>query len=132
MRTAAAMLLLLIWTSGSVAYDCPVFAGREWEFAGHLVARTYPGPPNYESLASRDKPIKRWYLQLPIAACFAGYNHQTLFQLSLKPEEFEKYRRFLGREIIVKGTLEEGVPGRHNTPLIMNVSSLVRLESERS
>ena len=127
MRTAAAMLLLLVWTPGSVAYECPDFAGREWDFVGHLVANTFPGPPDYESVTSGDEPVSRWYLQLPYAACFSEYAHQTLIQLSLQPEELEKYRQFLGKQIRVKGTLEEGVPGRHTTPLVMKVSSLARL-----
>ena len=127
MRNAAAMLLLLIWTPGSVAYECPDFAGRNWDFVGHLVADTFPGPPDFESVTSGDSPVSRWYLQLPYAACFSEHAHQTLFQLSLEPEEFEKYRQFLGKQIRVKGTLAEGVPGRHTTPLVINVSSLAKL-----
>ena len=119
MLTAAAMFLLLVWTPGSVAYECPDFAGRDWDFVGHLVAATFPGPPDYESVTSGDKPVRRWYLQLPYAACFSEYAHQTLFQLSLEPDEFKKYQQFLGKQIRVKGTLEEGVPGLHTTSLVM-------------
>ncbi len=129
MRTAVAMLLTLIWTFGSAADGCPAFAGREWEFTGHLVNQVFPGPPNYESVTSGDKPVTRWYLQLPWPAYFAECNYLTHFQLSLKPEELDGYRQLLGREVRVKGTLEEGVPGRHTTPLVVNVSSLVRLET---
>ena len=75
MRTAAAMILALIWTSSSAAGECPAFTGREWEFTGHLVNRIFPGPPNYESVTSGDKPVTRWYLQLPWPACFAEYKH---------------------------------------------------------
>ncbi len=124
------MFLALIWTSSSTADGCPTFAGREWEFVGHLVNRTFPGPPNYESVTSGDTPLTRWYLQLPWPACFAEYNYLTQFQLSLKPEEVDSYRQFLGKEIRVKGTLEEGAPGLHTTPLVVNVSSLVRRGAE--
>ena len=127
MRTTAAALLMLTWTPGSVAYECPDFAGRDWDFVGHLVANTFPGPPDYESVTSGDRPVSRWYLQLAYAACFSEYAHQTLFQLSLGPEEFEKYRQHLGKQVRVKGTLEEGVPGRHTTPLVINVSTLAKL-----
>ncbi|MGH8224111.1 MAG: DUF4431 domain-containing protein, partial [Woeseiaceae bacterium] len=58
--------------------------------------------------------------------------HLTLFQLSLKPEELHRSRQLLGKEIRVKGTLEEGVPGRHTTALVVNVSSLIRLGREAS
>ena len=128
MRTSAAMFFALIWTSSSAAGECPTFAGREWEFTGHLVNRIFPGPPNYESVTSGDKPITRWYLQLPWPACFAEHRYLTRFQLSLTPQEVELYRQFLGKEIKVKGTLEEGVPGAQTTSLVVKVSSLVRLE----
>ena len=127
MRTTAAMFLALIWASASAAGECPTFAGREWEFAGHLVNRIYPGPPNYESVTSGDKPVTRWYLQLPWPACFAEYRDLTIFQLALTPEEVDRYRQFLGQEIMVKGTLEEGVPGLQTTSLVVKVSSLSRL-----
>ena len=126
------MFLALIWASGSVAGECPTFTGREWEFTGHLVNRIFPGPPNYESVSRGDKPITRWYLQLPWPACFAEHRHLTHFQLSLTPQEVELYRQFLGKEIRVKGTLEEGVLGRQTTSLVVIVSSLVRLEREGS
>jgi len=126
MRTFTATFLALMWTSSSPAGECPAFAGREWEFTGHLVNRISPGPPNYESVTSGDKPVTRWYLELPWPACFDEYEHLTKFQLSLEPQEIDRYRRFLGKEIRVRGTLEEGVPGRHTTSLVVTVSSLVR------
>ena len=128
MRTAASMFLTLIWTLSSAASECPAFAGQEWEFTGHLVNRVVPGPPNYESVTSGDQPVTHWYLQLPWPACFAEYKYLTQLQLALKPEEVDRYRQFLGKEIRVKGTLEEGAPGRHTTSLVVNVSSLVRLQ----
>ena len=76
--------------------------------------------------------MTRWYLQLSWPVCFAEYKRLTLFQLSLKPEEVDRYRQYLGKEIRVKGTLEEGVPGHFTTPLAVNVSSLARLGREGS
>jgi len=122
--------LPLIWTYSSAADGCPAFTGREWEFTGHLVNQIFPGPPNYESVTSGDEPVTRWYLQLPWPACFAECKYLTLFQLALKPEELDRYRQFLGREVRVRGTLQEGVPGHHTTSLVVNVTSLVRLGSE--
>lgn len=129
MRTASAMFLALIWTSGAAAGECPSYAGREWGFTGHLVNRVFPGPPDYESVTSGDQPVVRWYLQLPWPACFAEYRHLVRFQLSLNAEEVERYRPLLGKQIRVKGTLEEGAPGRHDTALVVNVSHLDRLRS---
>ena len=122
----AALILGLVWASSPAAHACPTFSGREWEFTGHLVNDITPGPPDYESLTSGDRPVTRWYLQLPWPVCFAEYQHLTRLQLSLTPQEVERYRQFLGEEITVEGTLEEGEPGRHTTSLVMKVSSLVR------
>lgn len=126
MRASAAIPLALIWTSSSHGTECPSFAGREWELTGHLVNRVSPGPPDYESVTSGDKPVTRWYLQLPWPACFDEYRHLTRFQLSLDPQEVDSYRQFLGKEVRVRGTLEEGKPGRYTTSLVVNVSSLVQ------
>ena len=121
------MFMALIWTVSPATGVCPNFTAQEWEFTGHLVNRIFPGPPNYESVTSGDMPVTRWYLQLRWPTCFAEYGRLTQFQLSLKPGEVDRYRQFLGEEIRVTGTLEEGVPGHHTTPLVVNVSSLVRL-----
>ena len=129
MRAAAAIFLALTCTSGFAADPCPSFAGREWELTGHLVNRIYPGPPDFESVTSGDEPIVRWYLQLDWPICFAEYRFQTRFQLAWEPEDVERYGQFLGKEIRVKGTLEEGVPGRQTTSLVVNVSSLVRFSA---
>jgi Domain of unknown function (DUF4431) len=127
MRTAAAMFLALIWNSNAAAYECPSFAGREWEFTGHLVNCITPGPPDYESVTSGDEPITRWYLQLPWPVCFEEHRRVIKFQLVLTPQEVDRYRQFLGKQIRVRGTLEEGAPG-YTTELVVNVSSLVKFE----
>jgi len=124
-RPAATVLFALTWSSISAASSCPSFAGRQWEFIGHLVNRIYPGPPDYQSVTSGDEPIERWYLQLTWPACFAEHRDLTRFQLDLNQEEVDRYRPFLGKQIRVKGTLEEGEPGRYTTALAVRVSSLV-------
>ena len=132
MRAATSLVLSLIWASDSVAYECPAIADREWEFVGHIVTQTYPGPPDYESISGGDKPLTRWFLQLPRAVCFRHYHHQYLFQLLLTPEDFERYRQFLGKEIRIKGRLEEAAAGDHRTRLVLNVSSLDRVGTDHS
>jgi Domain of unknown function (DUF4431) len=126
-----AILLPLVWSSGSAADRCPSFAGQEWEFTGHLVNRIFPGPPDYESVTSDDQPITRWYLQLPWPACFSEYRYLPRFQLSFEPGELERYRPLLGKQVTVKGALEEGVPGRHTTSLVIDVYSIVPWEREK-
>jgi hypothetical protein len=118
-----ALLVGLAWVSAAAAYDCPAFAGQEWELRGHLVNEIFPGPPDFESVSSGDEPVTRWYLQLSWPACFAGYRYLDRFQLALSPEEVARYRRYLGEEIRVTGTLTKGL-GAHGTALVVNVSEL--------
>jgi hypothetical protein len=129
-RIAAAMLLVLASTASSAAGLCPTYAGRAWEFTGHLVNQISPGPPDFKSVSSGDEPITRWYLQLSWPACFAEHKRLTRFQLALKPEDAERCRQYLGQEIRVEGTLEEGAPGQFTTALAMNVSGLARYTRE--
>jgi hypothetical protein len=123
-RIAAATALLA--ASSVAAGRCPSFVGQEWEFTGHLVNRVFPGPPDYESVTSGDEPITRWYLQLAWPVCFAEYQYLPRFELSFEPDELDRYRTWLGKQVKVKGTLEEGAPGHHTTSLIINVSSVAR------
>jgi hypothetical protein len=124
-------LAAIIVTGSAHAHDCPTFAGREWEFIGHLVNRVDPGPPDYESVTSGDEPVTRWYLQLAWPACFAESRQLTKIQLVLAPEEFHEFRGLLGKQVTVKGTLAEGTPGRDTTSLVVRVSSLVLYEPSR-
>jgi hypothetical protein len=130
-RISVAMILPLLWAPVSSADRCPPHAGREWEFTGHLVNRITAGPPDFESVTSGDEPITRWYLQLPWPACFAEHRHLPRFQLAFDPEELERYRPLLGKQVTVKGTLEEGVPGRHTTSLVIDVYSIARWERDK-
>ncbi len=127
-RTAALMLGLLLCTGNALACDCATFRDAELDFTGRLVALTFPGPPNYESIVNGDAPETHWYLQLPRAACWSEFDHQLFYQLLLSAEDFDRYRGFLGSEVHVRGTLEEAVSGHHHTPLVMTVKSLTKLE----
>jgi hypothetical protein len=94
--------------------------------SGHLVNRVFPGPPDFEDVTRGDVPVTRWYLQLAAPACFSEHRYITQFQLVLGPEEVARYRKFLGKEIEVTGTLAEA-SGAHRTALVMNVTSLVEV-----
>ena len=128
-RTAALMLGLSLCAGNALACDCATFRGSELDFTGRLVALTFPGPPNYESIVSGDAPETHWYLQLPKAECWSEFNHQLFYQLLLSAEDFDKYRSLLGSEVRVRGTLEEAISGHHHTPLVMTVKSLAKLEA---
>jgi hypothetical protein len=129
-RATVAMLLPLMWSSGSAADRCLPYAGQEQELTGHLVNRIFPGPPDYESVTSGDKPITRWYLQLSWPVCFAEYRYMTRFQLLFDPGELDRYQALLGRQVTVKGDLVEGLPGRHTTSLVIDVASIERWERD--
>jgi hypothetical protein len=128
-RAGALIFVISLCTASALACDCATFRDSELDFKGRLVALTFPGPPNYESIASGDATETHWYLQLPKPECWSEFDHQLFYQLLLSAEDFDKYRKLLGSEVQVRGTLQEATTGHHHTPLVMTVKSLTKLEA---
>ena len=96
--------------------------------------KTFPGPPNYESVQKRDVPETYWLLDLSNDLCV---NEDTIepdlnpaqsavreIQLVIKPERYVRQKRLVGRNVLVTGTLFGGHTGHHHTPVLMTVRTL--------
>jgi hypothetical protein len=129
-RAIALVLGLSLCAGNARACDCATFRGLELDLTGRLVALTFPGPPNYESIVDGDAPETHWYLQLPRAECWSDFDHQLFYQLLLSAEDFDRYRSLLGSEVRIRGTLEEATTGHHHTPLVLAVKSLAKHEAK--
>jgi hypothetical protein len=126
MRAAFALVVLL----ATPAYaDCLTYTGPV-ELAGTLTRRTFPGPPNYESVARGDRPETTWLLRLDQPACVAadasddaGFNVAVAsvqdIQLAVTPEQFQRYRDRVGRRVSLAGTLFGAETGHHHTPVLL-------------
>lgn len=105
------------------------YTGRV-ELAGVLARRTYPGPPNYESVARGARPETTWLLRLDRPACVAadasdttGFNVAVAsvreVQLAVTPEQFRRYRGRVGQRVALSGALFGAHTGHHRTPVLL-------------
>jgi hypothetical protein len=132
MRAALALVVLLAVPASGLApayADCLTYAGRV-ELAGVLARRTFPGPPNYESVARGDRPEVTWLLQLDQPACVAadatdatGFNVAVAsvreIQLAVTPEQYQRYGNRVGRRVALSGALFGAETGHHHTPVLL-------------
>jgi len=101
---------------------------------GIVISRTFPGPPNYESIRDGDTPENYWLLALPRAICVnqkpgdltnVAKKKIRRVQLVFSSEtDYEKYRRLLGKRVVATGTLYGSHTGHHKTPVLLTVSSV--------
>jgi hypothetical protein len=102
--------------------------------SGTLVRKTFPGPPNYESVKKGDRPETSWFLDLPESVCVnesktePDLNPQQSgireIQLVVKPEQYQQHKGLVGRKVLATGTLFGEHTGHHHTPVLLTVRTL--------
>ncbi|PZR31561.1 DUF4431 domain-containing protein [Caulobacter segnis] len=101
--------------------------GGPQRLAGVLVAHTFPGPPNFESIKDGDTPERYWLLRLGKALCVSpdgddpdsGAKDVREIQLILTPEDFARYRPLLGKPIVAEGEFMSPMSGHHHTAILL-------------
>ena len=98
---------------------------------GKLERRTYPGRPNYESVARGDEAETGFYLILRTGVCTNGVvgagetepkANVKLVQLILDQAGYDALRPRLGTTIRVEGKLFGQISGHHHAPLLLEVA----------
>jgi hypothetical protein len=98
---------------------------------GTLERLTFPGPPNYESVAGGDTPETGYYLALKDPLCILpnptdpesrSSSGGTLVQLVLDSAGYDRLRPTLGQQVTLRGILSEGITGHHHTPYLLTVA----------
>lgn len=107
------------------------------KLTGTIISRTFPGPPNYESIREGDEPETYWLLRLPGPVCVdqrpgdltdVAKKDIRRIQLVFDSEKaYKTYRRFLGRHVVATGTLYGSHTGHHKTPVLLRVFSLEKV-----
>jgi len=102
--------------------------------SGTLIQKTFPGPPNYESVRKGDKAEVDWLVELRSPVCVTedkadpdlnpSQDRIHELQLVLSPEAFKDYRNLMGRDVVAQGTLFGAHTGHHHTPVLLTVSSI--------
>ncbi len=110
------------------ASACLPHAGHQ-SLEGVLVAHTFAGPPNFESVKAGDRPERYWLLRLPHPICVAedptdpdtgaGAKDVREIQLILAPEDFVRYRPLLGKTVTAEGGFMSAITGHHHTPILL-------------
>ena len=102
--------------------------------SGTLVRKTFPGPPNYESVKKGDRPETGWFLNLPESVCVNESKTEPdlnpkqsgihEIQLVLQPEQYQQHKGMVGRKVLATGTLFGEHTGHHHTPVLLRVRKL--------
>lgn len=107
--------------------------------SGKLFLKTFPGPPNYESIKRGDSPERGWYLKLdkkidvivnekkrvPENSDDESEKAVDVIQLALPYEGYEEYKRKknfkVGARIKLSGTLFRRFTGHHHARVLLSV-----------
>jgi Domain of unknown function (DUF4431) len=99
--------------------------------SGTIVRRTFPGPPNYESVAHGDSAELVWILRLTRPICVNVADHydvhedrQKELQLVLKPEFYKRFSHLVGNRVTARGTLFHAFTGHHHKKLLLTVAEI--------
>ncbi len=134
MAVAPLFVLLIGFGTGPPATaraECLGYEPADVSLTGKIVSRTYPGPPNYESIAGGDSAETAIILVLAEPICVAGHPARELNsegfsevrELQLVPSG-QDLRGLLGRRAEVRGTLFSGHTAHHRTRVLLSVTSL--------
>jgi hypothetical protein len=124
-------ILMIFFSAGSVAAQCLEYEPKTVTLSGTIIRETHPGPPNYESIRSGDKPETIWVLRLKKAICVTASDDINVresdrkeVQLVLEPEQYRKYRKLLGQRVSATGKLFHAHTGHHHKPLLLTTSAI--------
>jgi len=130
MRLATTLLVLLISLFPKLlcAEACKKYESTY--LIGTIVRQTFPGRPNYESVAKGDEAEKVWVLHLLTPACVQGNGSDpeekniSDVQLVLNEKQYQQYRDLVGKIVSASGTIFHSETGHHHTKVLLTVTSL--------
>jgi hypothetical protein len=107
---------------------------------GTLIRKTFPGPPNYESVKKGDTPETYWLLNLFHPICVSKDEREPdlnpeqtgvgVIQLVVDPLLYKTHSRLIGKRVVTTGTLFGSHTGHHHAPVLLKVTSLVEARTE--
>jgi hypothetical protein len=110
--------------------NCIKYEPESVTLTGKLHRETFPGRPNYESVASGDEAERGFYLSLESPICTVGdsgadrvaFESVLEIQLVLNEKQYAKLRSRLGQKIGLHGQLFSAHTGHHHADVLMRVS----------
>lgn len=120
------------WAQSSQA--CLDYEPARVKLSGIIISRTYPGPPNYESIREGDEPETYWLLRLSRPVCvnqepgnLTNVAKRNIRQIQLvfnSEAAYKTYGRLLRRRVWATGMLYGSFTGHHKTPVLLKVITL--------
>ena len=94
-------------------------------FCGVVVEKTFPGPPNYESISRGDKAETYRFLRIVLPCQDDPAANAELVQLHFKQSVQSRIERSVrGCTLRIVGTLFSAESGHHHTPLVLAVEDV--------
>jgi Domain of unknown function (DUF4431) len=112
------------------ATACFPFGPDTVQLTGVVRRTTYPGPPNFERVASGDEPESIFVLELEAPVCAAGGRDQELgdsargvdlVQLLTDSAGYAELERGATEPTTLRGTLFPAHTAHHRTPILLDV-----------
>ena len=136
---SVAFLLVTVALEAQNPPACVSYEPSVVQLKGKIVRKTFPGPPNYESIKRGDKAEKFWLLVLSQPICVqqdkkdpdANPAQQDIRQIQLvfgDANAYEIHKELVGKNVVASGTLFGAHTGHHRTPVLLTVRTLEKAD----
>ena len=131
----AVLIFLLVFHPirlGSANQSCLTYEPNSVVLQGRMRPHTFPGRPNYQSIAKGDEAERVWVLHLTKPICVLASadweKEENVSDVQLVFSEgqnqYDRYRSLLGGRIIATGTLFRAHTGHHHTRVLLTVKEI--------
>jgi hypothetical protein len=127
--SAPFFLIAILFAASPAHAQCLAYGGKV-QLSGTLERKTYPGPPEFESIAAGDAPETIWLLRLEQPACVmrdrndpsgvnAAVSSTKQVQLLLNEVQYKLYAKWIGLRVTLRGKLYGAATRHHRTPVLL-------------
>jgi len=134
LQAVTLILVTALMPANRGADSCLSYEPSSVRLIGELVRQVRPGPPNYESIQQGDAPEATFFVVLKRPICVSGdsaseLNTETEFgldtvQVGPSDSNWVPFRRLVGKQVEVRGTLSHAISGHHRTRVVMEVQAI--------
>jgi hypothetical protein len=119
-------ILLFLTLIHPPAQKCVSYEPEAVTLTGTIRRHTFPGPPNFESVAKGDQAERVWVLHLANPICVnASTDSEKETGVSDIQLVLTKYDKSLvNRRVAVSGTLFHAETGHHHTKVLLTVNEI--------
>ncbi|MBI5492902.1 MAG: DUF4431 domain-containing protein [Deltaproteobacteria bacterium] len=134
------LILFIFVASDANSEECFSYEPTKVTLTGTIIVKTFPGPPEFESIEKGDRPETYWILKIKRPVCVNGdpkdeVNLETEknvqdMQLVLSIGKYARYKHLVTKQVVVDGTLFHAITGHHHTKVLLEVTSIKPAKDE--